>query len=211
MRPWFSAKRDKKPIVIVSGLPRSGTSLMMQMLAAGGYPVLTDGVRTADADNPHGYFELEAVKRLPQGDTAWLADAPGRAVKVIAALLPYLPLSEVAAYRIVFMRRHTAEIVASQAKMLARRGVADGLHGHGAAQAVLEAHLQATGRWLRQSRAAVLEVYFEDVLARPWAESERVAGFVGGGLAVAEMTTAVDGALYRHQHERSLHPNMKQG
>src|SRR6266567_4048665 len=76
-------------IVVVSGLPRSGTSLMMQMLRAGGMPLLTDDLRPADVDNPNGYWEYEPVKRLQQ-DNSWISKAEGKAVKVVSALLQYL-------------------------------------------------------------------------------------------------------------------------
>src|SRR5262249_61604387 len=106
-------------IVIVSGLPRSGTSLMMQMLQAGGMPLLTDALRPADADNPNGYWEYEPVKRLQQ-DNSWIPKAEGRAVKVVSALLPYLPPQHT--YKIIFMQRPMQEVLASQTAMLERRG-----------------------------------------------------------------------------------------
>lgn len=109
----------RKDIVVVSGLPRSGTSMMMKMLEAGGVSPMIDGTREADTDNPRGYYEFERVKSLPKGDHAWLSQARGRSIKVISALLPYLP--EGFSYRILFMRRNVAEIIASQNKMLNHR------------------------------------------------------------------------------------------
>lgn len=107
-------------VVVVSGLPRSGTSLLMNMLAAGGLPVLTDGVRAADADNPHGYFELERVKNLEHdADKAWLRDARGRGVKVISHLLKELPADNY--YKVLFSVRDLGEVVASQNTMLRHR------------------------------------------------------------------------------------------
>jgi hypothetical protein len=97
-------------IIVVSGLPRSGTSLMMQMLEAGGQTVLVDHVRKADSDNPEGYYEYEAVKDLSKGETVWLAEAQGKAVKVISALLEFLPVEYT--YRVIFMRRRIPEILA---------------------------------------------------------------------------------------------------
>src|SRR5215468_11569905 len=110
---------NKQPLVIVSGLPRSGTSMMMKMLAAGGIEPLTDNIRTADEDNPKGYFELERVKQI-ESDKAWLEDARSRVVKLISALLKHLPPSY--QYKVIFMRRAMSEILASQRKMLMRRG-----------------------------------------------------------------------------------------
>ena len=109
-----------QPIVIVSGLPRSGTSMMMKMLEAGGIPLLTDSIRQADEDNPKGYYEFERAKKLPDGDTAWLKEARGKAVKIIAALLMELPQGYT--YQVLFMHRNIQEVLASQSKMLARRG-----------------------------------------------------------------------------------------
>src|SRR3569833_79554 len=106
-------------ITVVSGLPRSGTSMMMQMLAAGGMPMLTDGVRGPDPDNPRGYFAFGPVKRTPQ-DARWLAGAPGKAVKVVHSLLPALPGGY--EYRVLFMLRDMHEVLASQDTMLRRLG-----------------------------------------------------------------------------------------
>jgi hypothetical protein len=119
----FSKRKNKdlaERIVVVSGLPRSGTSMMMKMLEAGGIPVLTDYEREADEDNPKGYFEFERVKNLKDGDDAWLPQAKGKVVKVIAALLTDLPSSY--EYEVIFMRRAMPEILASQRQMLIRRG-----------------------------------------------------------------------------------------
>ena len=109
-------------VTIVSGLPRSGTSLMMQMLTAGGIPALTDQARAPDESNPRGYFELEAVKETGGADRAWLADARGKAVKVIHFLLQQLPVDGSVAFRVILMQRTMNEVLASQRKMLARQG-----------------------------------------------------------------------------------------
>src|SRR3954449_579427 len=104
--------RNQKPIVVVSGLPRSGTSMAMKMLEAGGVPILSDGIRTADVSNPKGYYELERVKELDKGgDTAWPAEARGKAVKIISFLLTWLP--ETYDYQVIFMQRDLQEAIAS--------------------------------------------------------------------------------------------------
>src|SRR5262245_30589474 len=106
-------------VTIVSGLPRSGTSMMMKMLEAGGLDPVTDNIRTADEDNPKGYYELEKVMEL-KNDKSWVPDAKGKVIKVISALLQDLPGDH--AYRVVFMQRNMHEVLASQRQMLIRRG-----------------------------------------------------------------------------------------
>lgn len=115
-----SDKNRRSAIIIVSGLPRSGTSMMMEILKAGGIQSLTDGLREADIDNPRGYFEYERVKKLPEGNYAWLSGAIGKAVKIIAPLLPYLPDNYT--YNVIFMKRNMEEILSSQRVMLQRKG-----------------------------------------------------------------------------------------
>src|SRR4029450_2106899 len=110
-------------IVVVSGLPRSGTSLMMQMLQAGGMPLLTDDLRPPDADNPNGYWEYEPVKRLHQ-DNSWIRKAEGKALKAVSGSLHYLPPQPT--YKILFMQRPMQEVLASQTVMLERRGQQSG-------------------------------------------------------------------------------------
>ena len=112
-------KTSTPEIILVSGLPRSGTSLMMEMLQAGGIPIVTDNFRAADDDNPLGYYEFERVKRIPTGDTAWLSQESGKAVKIIAPILTYLP--DIYLYKVVFMKRDMEEVLASQREMLKRR------------------------------------------------------------------------------------------
>ena len=116
----FQPEEEKEAVVVVSGLPRSGTSMLMSMIDAGGIPPITDNIRTADEDNPKGYYEFERVKALDKGDTAWVTDAQGKSVKVISALLKYLPVDY--QYQVVYIRRNMPEILASQRKMLERRG-----------------------------------------------------------------------------------------
>ena len=113
--------RQDASLTIVTGVPRSGTSLVMQMLAAGGHPIASDGVRRADADNPRGYFELEAARGLAR-DASWLPGMAGRAVKLVHTLLPSLPPG--LHYKVLLVRRRLDEVLASQRVMLARRGSA---------------------------------------------------------------------------------------
>lgn len=184
-------------IVVVSGLPRSGTSLMMQMLHAGGLPVLVDEQRLADADNPQGYWEYEPVKRLPQDD-AWLALAEGKAVKVVAPLLAYLPTGHT--YTIIFMQRLMAEVLASQAVMLQRRGEARGPADDQALGHMFAQSLAQTERWLaQQAHMHVCSVSYHATLADPTATATTVATVLALPLDVAAMAHVVDPRLHRQR------------
>jgi hypothetical protein len=185
------------PVVVVSGLPRSGTSLAMQMLGAGGVPIVTDGVRAVDEDNPRGYLEFERVKHL-RADKAWLDDAAGRAVKVIHLLLMDLPDDR--PYRVVFMQRDLREVVTSQARMLARSGRAGGGLPPERLMAVYEQQLKSVEAWLAiRPNFAVLRVPYAELVADPAPWVERVAAFVGGSLDRVAMQAAVDPALHRNR------------
>src|SRR5919108_5001430 len=144
--------RYGRPIIVVSGLPRSGTSMAMKMLHAGGLEVVTDGLREADDSNPKGYFELEAVKELDKdGDTAWLRDARGKAVKIISFLLTFLPDEH--DYRVVFMQRDLHEVLASQNKMLLQRSERPGTPDEDAQMRQhYEKHLAKVHRFLASRR-----------------------------------------------------------
>jgi hypothetical protein len=184
-------------ITVVSGIPRSGTSMMMQLLHAGGMPVLSDSTRKPDADNPKGYFELEAVKHMAQ-DQSFLAQATGRAVKIVSELLKYLPTGYT--YKILFMERHMGEILASQKKMLVR-------HGQGAdpipdeKMAVLfEKHLLRTKEWLKEQRhMEALYLHYNEILSSPREHISRIIEFLGCALCAEEMVRVVDAGLHRQQ------------
>ena len=184
-------------IVVVSGLPRSGTSLMMQILHAGGMPLLIDDQRPADADNPNGYWEYESVKHLQQ-DNAWMSQAEGKAVKVVSALLPYLPQHHT--YKIVFMHRPMQEVLASQAVMLQRHGAQGGQADDQTLATVFGQHLDHIERWLAmQQHMTVLSVNYHETLADPAATATCVAQFIDLSLAVEEMARAVDPRLHRQR------------
>jgi hypothetical protein len=184
-------------ITVVSGLPRSGTSLMMQMLAAGGMPVLSDGERQADADNPRGYFEWERVKLLPR-EPACIAEAEGRVVKVISQLLFALPAGH--EYRIVFVQRPLAEVVASQAEMIRRRGTTGAPLAPAALIAGLAAHLNLVNAWLKdKANISVCRVEHHDVLHEPLRTSESIQQFLKCPLDVVAMSQQIDPSLYRQR------------
>ena len=181
---------------MVSGLPRSGTSLMMQMLAAGGVPLLTDGLRQPDEDNPRGYYEHVAATRLAE-DTSWLPKARGRAVKIVAPLLGKLPLGE--QYRIILMRRDLAATLASQRAMLARRRRAGAELDDDALQATYRHWLREASRWIRQQdHVAVLPCAFEEVLHNPAQTAKRVAEFLDRPFDCVRAAAAVDPRLQHH-------------
>jgi len=203
LKKIFSSQPEKTAVItVVSGLPRSGTSMMMKMIEAGGLPPLTDQIRTADADNPKGYYEFERVKRLDKGDTAWVAEAAGHCVKVISALLQFLPAAY--EYQIVFVRRDMAEILASQRKMLGNRGEDSAKMDDDKMAALFAQHLQQVETWLAsQANMRVLYCHYRDILARPETEAQRINEFLGGRLDVAAMATAVDPNLYRNRQSAS--------
>lgn len=172
-----SSGRAARPVVvIVSGLPRSGTSMLMQMLEAGGVPLLQDGLRPADADNPRGFFELEAVKRL-ETEPGFLAQAVGRAVKVVAPLLKALPPHY--AYRILFIERDLDEVLASQRRMLERAGIGTGAGSEVALRRAFEGALRTSREWIeREGCARACFVSHAETLASPRATATRVAEFL---------------------------------
>lgn len=188
-------------IVIVSGLPRSGTSMMMQMLNAGGIPSLTDGLRSPDDDNPKGYYELEAVKKTKQ-DFSWLADAAGTSVKVVHLLLRELPLNR--KYRIVFMKRHLEEVLASQAAMLERRNEKGANLTPDRLAKAYQQQLDKLDQWIAdQACMEVLYVAYHDVVADPNAQAVRINEFLGGQLDVDSMAAVSDSMLYRQRRSPS--------
>ena len=185
----------KSEIVIVSGLPRSGTSLMMQMLQQGGIPALTDAIRVADADNPRGYFEFERVKKT-KDDASWLPEARGKAVKLVSSLLYDLPATE--KFRVIFLHRNLDEMLDSQEKMLQR------LQRPAAPREQIKSsfviHLQRLFAWLpAQSHLQLQEVSYNNLLGEPESEIERIAGFLDGVPSPALMLAAIDPSLYRNR------------
>jgi hypothetical protein len=187
-----------KPVVIVSGLPRSGTSMAMKMLEAGGMEMVVDNIRTPDEDNPKGYYEDERVKELAEmQDKAWLREARGKVIKVVSSLLNYLPPDNY--YKVVFMRRNLHEVLASQTKMLDRRGEESHSEDEDL-MAMYESHLEKVEFQLRfRPYFDALYLNYSDVVKDPAGQARRMAEFLGGGLDPAKMAGAVDGSLYRNR------------
>jgi len=183
-------------ITVVSGLPRSGTSLVMQMLAAGGHAILSDNLRTADDDNPKGYLEFEKVKSLER-DQSWLADADGKAVKIVSFLLTKLPPGF--DYRVIFLRRDLGEVLRSQSQMLVRCGQPAG-PSDAVMQSHFERHLQSVDSWINQRpEIAVLNCEYRELIHDAAAHVERIAQFLALPLDVAKMAAVVDPDLYRQR------------
>ncbi len=188
---------DQETIKIVSGLPRSGTSMMMKMLEAGGLDVLTDDVRTADVDNPRGYYEFERVKQI-EHDRSWLEDARGRAVKMISQLLHHLPAEY--SYEVVFMLREMEELLVSQRKMLERRGEPTNAVSEKKMGELFRKHLDRVLAWLdERPNFEVLCVSYNQVLESPREQAEMINEFFSEGLDVRAMVDVVDPTLYRQR------------
>ena len=186
-------------ITVVSGLPRSGTSMLMQMLNAAGCPCLTDGVRKADADNPRGYFEYEKVKRLRQ-DCGWMPEAKGKAVKIIVQLIPFLPPQF--SYRVILMERDIGEVLASQREMLQRQGKSGGNLSDAQLGKIFERQVHEIKQILIQRNIPTLDVAHSESLQRPMEVAEGIRAFFGEDLDVYAMAMVIDSNLYRQRRKQ---------
>jgi sulfotransferase family protein len=201
MNKFFSISNKqaatKQPIFVVSGLPRSGTSMMMKMLAEGGLHTLTDELRRADSDNPKGYFEFETVRQMSARNVEWLANAGGRAVKVISALLEYLPSNY--SYKIIFLEREIKEVLASQRKMLANRNE-ESTVDDAELETTIRKHLSAVRPWLvRQPNMEVLYVNYNALMMKPEPLCEQITEFIDIPLNQTRMLAVPDRQLYRNR------------
>jgi hypothetical protein len=191
-------RRYGAPVIIVSGLPRSGTSMMMKMLDAGGVQIMTDAIRKADIDNPKGYYEYERVKNLEkETDKSYVREARGKALKVISFLLKDLPDDNF--YRVIFMRRHLDEVIDSQNKMLDRRGEKSIEERERMAEAYRN-HLAAVKILVRnRPNFEMLEFRYDEAVKDPAAAARAVNAFLGEKLDASAMTAAIDAELYRNR------------
>ena len=201
MKNLFQSLRKPKDdvfVTVVSGLPRSGTSMMMKMLEAGGLPPMTDQIRTPDDDNPKGYYEFERVKKMPDGDKAWVAEAHGKAVKVISALLEHLPGDYT--YKVIFMRRQMDEVLASQKQMLIHSDKPTDKVSDEVLAGMYRKHLATVEAWLRaQPNVSVLYLDYNAMLADPRRYIAEINRFLGNQLDVEKMAAIVDPSLYRQR------------
>ena len=189
--------KNNEIITVVSGLPRSGTSMMMQMLHTGGLPCITDELREADISNPKGYFEFEKVKGL-RTDNSWLPEAKGKVIKIISHLLPYLPPE--LDYKIVFMERNLDEVLASQRKMLENQGLSGGDPSDKRLSQIFAKQLYQVKKMLDDRQISTLFVDYRDVLEDPAEISAKLQAFLGKNLDQQAMKDVVDNNLY---HQRS--------
>jgi len=197
-------KVNRKVITIVSGLPRSGTSLMMQMLEAGGMPIVTDNVRKADDDNPRGYYEFEKVKTI-KNDSSWLPSCYDKAVKMVSELLYHLPSDHT--YQVIFMKREMKELLASQGVMLKRLGRKGSNLDEEKMARSFEKHLQNMEKWLStQSHFEVLYLTYNDIVRDPLTCTQLVNHFLGGSLHEQKMAQVVESSLYRQRSETAIQP-----
>lgn len=195
----FRRVRYGEPVVVVSGLPRSGTSMAMRMLELGGVETVTDGERTADEDNPRGYWEDERVKDLGKEgiDKTWLRDSRGRAVKIISFLLKDLPPDN--NYKVLLMRRDLEEVLASQKKMLARRGE-ESSTDDARMRELWESHLWRVGYLLKhQPHFEWIDLDYTAVLNDAVKQAQRIAEFLRMDLDPGRMAAAVEQQLYRNR------------
>jgi hypothetical protein len=188
----------REAIIVVSGLPRSGTSMMMQMCTAAGVEALTDHQRIADEDNLKGYFELEKVKRLEK-DASWLPQARGKVVKIISALLKYLPPEH--RYKIIFMQRHLVEILQSQKQMLQRRGEPNRFSDEDL-ERMFRNHLQKVDTWLReQPNIEFINVNYNELLKDPLKAAKEIKLFLKSELHLETLARVADKNLYRQRQQ----------
>ena len=184
-------------ITVVSGLPRSGTSMMMKILEAGGMEILFDNLRQADEDNPKGYYEFEKVKQL-KDDQSWLNQAKGKAVKIISELLKHLPGDY--RYKIIFMQRKMEEILASQKQMLIRRGQPTDTISDERIAEVFAKHLKKIESYMsKQSNFEILHINYNDILKNPEERIKEINFFLGDSLDESKMLTVIDKQLHRQK------------
>ncbi|GBE36068.1 sulfotransferase domain protein [bacterium BMS3Bbin07] len=193
--------RMSESLIIVTGLPRSGTSMMMKMLQTGGMEVLMDNIRKADEDNPEGYYEFERVKKIKE-DTSWLDGVEGKVVKMASMLLYDLPSDK--KYRLIFMKRNLEEILLSQRKMLQRKGAEDNIDDE-EMRRLFSKHLEEIEAWLSgQQNVEVLYVDYNDMLRKPQENIRILNGFLDNIPDTDRMIKVVDNSLYRNRKSSGI-------
>lgn len=195
--------KSSNEVIIVSGLPRSGTSMLMNMLHAGGVEIVTDNIRQADHDNPKGYYEYEKIKHL-QKDASWIHQMRGKAIKVISFLLYSLPVS--LRYKVIFMEREMQEILASQKKMLERSGQPSDTATDKALAEKFSTHLDKVTAWLaEQKNMKCLFVNYNHILQEPLSGAQNIQQVLNRPLNIESMVSVIDPSLYRNRSQEENH------
>lgn len=193
----FIKNNIKGTITIVSGMPRSGTSMMMQMLAAGGLDILTDNIRENDENNPKGYLEYQKVKKLAS-DNSWISEGQNKVVKIIAQLLQHLPATY--QYKVIFMEREMEEIIKSQQIMLGKKSDVDRKIYPAELADTFKKQLEKTRSWIKtHPQFEVMYVSYTDVINNPTEVAENLSEFLDTDLNIQDMAKAVDPLLYRNK------------
>lgn len=188
---------DPSFLTVVSGLPRSGTSMMMRMLEAGGIAPVVDGQRAPNDDNPLGYYEFEPVKQLAQ-DSSWVAGSVGRSVKVIYKLVQDLPPN--VAYRVIFMQRDLDEVLSSQEVMMRRDGLDPDAIGRDVLLRLFQTDVFEFRRWAEaQPNIAIFYADYKRTIAEPAAMAAEIATFLGQPMDTEAMAAMVNPDLYRNR------------
>jgi len=194
----FRRRSDQAYLILVSGLPRSGTSLMMNMLQAGGVPIQTDNLKKANPDNPAGYFEMERVKKIPEGDTAWLSKHHGKAIKIVSPLIPYLP--DDLEYKVIFMQRDLDEILASQKLMLTRRNTGTEEENGAKIKLIFQKNLVSVLAYMdKMPNFSYLICEYSSIVKDPLPAINLIEEFLEIKLAKDDMAKRVDPGLYRQR------------
>jgi hypothetical protein len=190
---------NENEIIVVSGLPRSGTSLMMQILQSLNVELFTDQKRTADSSNPKGYFEHELVKTL-EHDASWLYEAKGKALKIVSPLLIYLPLN--INFKIIFMIRNYDEIIQSQKKMLNEDEKEDSLTKSEMLKKIFDKDIKQAKNWIKKNPdCEALYISYKKLIEHPDSEIKKIAEFLEIHTELKNAISVVDKNLYRTKFE----------
>ncbi|MCP4372110.1 MAG: sulfotransferase [Deltaproteobacteria bacterium] len=196
-RRSLTKQGENDPVVIVSGLPRCGTSMMMQMLAAGGIPIVTDHIRKPDQDNPRGYYEYEKVKQIKK-DASWIKKCRGKTFKMVSALLYYLPQNE--RFKVIFMQRDMNEMLASQDAMLQRLERKTDDSSNAEMLDRFQKHIREVEKWLEeQKNIEVIYIRHNEVIQGPHECAKLVSRFLEDKLDTVRMAGVIEKPLYRNR------------
>ena len=185
-------------IIVVSGLPRSSTAMMMKMLKEGGIQILSDDVKKPDDNNPQGYFEYDLVSKLPEGKTDWLEEAEGKVVKVISYFLHHLPPKH--EYRVLFMERNFSEILKSQKKTIIEEKQKIHKKEDKMMEDYYKTHIKQTKEWLSlQPNFSVIYLSYNELVKNPNQDLSKLSNFLEHELNLDKMSKAIDQNLYRQR------------